>query len=68
VFGLRKFDYSFTGNQIREEVRNLLLKPDTTIAEVTYQLGFDYSQYFSRLFKKKIGVSPKEFRDSNMVH
>ncbi|WP_420493142.1 helix-turn-helix domain-containing protein [Sedimenticola hydrogenitrophicus] len=36
--------------------------------EVAYRLGFDYPQYFSRLFKKKIGLSPKAYRDENSVH
>ena len=48
-----------------DEAKNLLLQPNITVAEVAYQLGFDYPQYFSRLFKKKIGVSPKAFRDQN---
>lgn len=51
-----------------DEAKNLLLRPDLTISEVSSRLGFDYPQYFSRLFKKKIGVSPKSFRDHNGLH
>ncbi|MDV7341261.1 helix-turn-helix transcriptional regulator [Terasakiella sp. A23] len=51
-----------------DEAKNLLLQPDKTVAEVAYQLGFDYPQYFSRLFKKKIGQSPKEYREQNSLH
>lgn len=50
-----------------DEAKNMLLKPDSTVAEIAYQLGFDYPQYFSRLFKKKTGMSPKEYRDSQML-
>jgi len=45
-----------------DEAKNILLKPDKSISEVAYDLGFEYPQYFSRLFKKKEGLSPSEYR------
>ena len=51
-----------------DEAKNMLLEPGKTVSEVAYQLGFEYPQYFSRLFKKKVGVSPTMFRDNHMVH
>lgn len=33
-----------------------------TISEVAYGLGFKYPQHFTRLFKKKVGHSPNEYR------
>jgi AraC-like DNA-binding protein len=50
-----------------DEAKNMLLKPYATVAEVAYQLGFDYPQYFSRLFKKKTGMSPKEYRENHIL-
>ena len=47
-----------------DEAKNMLLEPNATISETAYQLGFEYPQYFSRLFKKKVGMSPKEFVES----
>nr|WP_320119767.1 helix-turn-helix transcriptional regulator [uncultured Marinifilum sp.] len=44
-----------------EEAKNLLLEPKSSISETAYKLGFEYPQYFSRLFKKKTGLSPKEY-------
>ncbi len=44
-----------------EEAKNLLLSPNASISETAYKLGFEYPQYFSRLFKKKIGISPKQY-------
>lgn len=44
-----------------EEAKNLLLAPNASISEIAYKLGFEYPQYFSRLFKKKTGQSPKEY-------
>ena len=44
-----------------DEAKNLLLAPNASISETAYKLGFEYPQYFSRLFKKKTGLSPKEY-------
>ncbi len=46
-----------------DEAKNILLKPNKSIAEVAYELGFEYPQYFSRLFKRKEGLSPSEYRE-----
>ncbi|MEQ9218272.1 MAG: helix-turn-helix transcriptional regulator [Cyclobacteriaceae bacterium] len=44
-----------------DEAKDLLLAPNASISETAYKLGFEYPQYFSRLFKKKVGISPKEY-------
>ncbi|RTE55435.1 AraC family transcriptional regulator [Arenibacter aquaticus] len=46
-----------------DEAKNILLDPKKTISEVAYELGFEYPPYFSRLFKKKEGISPTEYRE-----
>lgn len=46
-----------------DEAKNILLNPGITVSEVAYQLGFEYPPYFSRLFKKKEGISPTEYRE-----
>ena len=45
------------------EAKNMLLQPNLTVADVAYELGFEYPQYFSRLFKKKEGLSPTAYRE-----
>ncbi|WP_310993964.1 helix-turn-helix domain-containing protein [Aequorivita marina] len=44
-----------------DEAKSILLEPHKSVSEVAYELGFEYPQYFSRLFKKKVGISPKEY-------
>ena len=39
----------------------LLIQKKSTISEIAYQLGFEYPNYFSRLFRKVTGVSPSNF-------
>lgn len=45
-----------------DQAKNMLLKPNKSVSDVAYELGFEYPQYFSRLFKKKEGISPTEYR------
>jgi len=45
------------------EAKNLLKEGRMNIAEVSYSLGFENPTYFSRLFKKEVGISPNYFRD-----
>jgi AraC-like DNA-binding protein len=40
----------------------MLLSTDKIIKEISYELGFQSIYYFSRVFKKKLGVSPSEIR------
>ena len=48
-----------------EEAKNLLLNSNQTVSELAFSLGFEYPQYFSRLFKSKTGMTPMEFRNLN---
>lgn len=50
--------------QIRlERARELLKNTNLTIAEIAYQTGFNDPSYFTRIFTKEEGITPKEFRD-----
>ncbi|MDD6827860.1 MAG: AraC family transcriptional regulator, partial [Oscillospiraceae bacterium] len=44
--------------------QSLLENTDYTIAEIANTVGYTNPLYFSRLFHKHIGVSPKEYRKS----
>lgn len=45
-----------------EEAKNLLLNTNKSVGELAFDLGFEYPQYFSRLFKSKTGMTPVEYR------
>lgn len=46
-----------------DESRKLLKETDLKIYEISDQLGFESSFYFSKVFKKITGLSPKDFRN-----
>jgi AraC-like DNA-binding protein len=48
-----------------EQAKSFLLQTNQSVSEIAYSLGFEYPQYFSRLFKQKTGKTPLEFRSSN---
>lgn len=43
-----------------------LIKTNLKITQIASKLGFKDSYYFSRIFTKKMGVSPKKFREQRM--
>jgi YesN/AraC family two-component response regulator len=45
-----------------EEAKNILLSTNKSVGEIAYSLGFEYPQYFNKLFKQKTGKTPVEFR------
>ncbi|SFN19314.1 AraC-type DNA-binding protein [Chitinophaga sp. YR627] len=47
-----------------DKAKELLSTTDLTIAEIAYQLGFEYPQSFNKFFKKQTTVSPLDFRKS----
>lgn len=44
------------------EAKNLLKSSDNSVSETAYALGFDNPPYFSRLFKKEVGISPNQYK------
>ena len=40
----------------------LLANTQLSVSEVAYRLGFEYPQHFNRLFKRKTGITPSEYR------
>ncbi|MBD1394941.1 helix-turn-helix domain-containing protein [Mucilaginibacter glaciei] len=48
-----------------EKAKQLLLTTNLSVNETAYRLGFEYPQYFNRLFKNKTGITPATFRGNN---
>ena len=48
-----------------EEAKSTLISTNKSVGEIAYALGFDYPQYFNKLFKQKTGNTPIEFRNMN---
>ncbi len=44
------------------QAKQWLLEPQRSINQVAAQLGFQYPQHFTRMFKKITGVSPSEYK------
>ncbi len=68
----RKFE-ALTGQSVNEFVRNTRLKRaaqllslnELTVSEVTYEVGFNDPQYFSKCFSKQFGMTPSEYARRN---
>jgi AraC-like DNA-binding protein len=48
-----------------DKAKHLLLNTTHSVNEIAYNLGFNFPHYFGRLFKKKTGKTPLEFRQFN---
>lgn len=51
-------------DKLIEKAKEKLSANNLSVSEIAYELGFEYPQSFSKLFKAKSGVSPLEFRAS----
>ncbi|MFV5701052.1 helix-turn-helix domain-containing protein [Flavobacterium sp. XS2P12] len=51
-------------DKLIEKAKEILTTTSLSVSEIAYQLGFEYPQSFSKLFKSKTNVSPLEFRSS----
>lgn len=51
-------------NKLIEKAKEILTTTSLSVSEIAYQLGFEYPQSFSKLFKHKTTVSPLAFRHS----
>lgn len=59
-----------TGKSAQEYIQNKImgiskeriLDTSKSISQIAYELGFQYPQHFTRVFKKAVGMTPNEYR------
>ena len=49
-------------SKIIDVAKEKMFDGNKSVNEIAYELGFKYPQHFSRLFKKRVGRSPNEYR------
>ncbi len=49
-------------NKIIELSKERILNPTQSISQVAYDLGFQYPQHFTRMFKRIVGTTPNDYR------
>lgn len=49
-------------NYLINQSKELILDPTQSIRQVAYNLGFQYPQHFTRMFKRIMGVTPNEYK------
>ena len=59
--GITPWDYL---NRYRiKQAKELLISTDRSITSVALEVGFNDPAYFSRVFRKQVGLSPSAFRE-----
>ena len=58
---------NYINNKRLEKAKELLTISDLLVSEIAYEVGFQDSLYFTRLFKNKIGVPPSAYRTENSI-
>ncbi|MEM7593898.1 MAG: AraC family transcriptional regulator [Cyanobacteria bacterium P01_A01_bin.83] len=61
VFGTTAFGYLH--DYRLEQARQLLLENRLNVSEIACQIGFGSCSYLSKVFRKKYGVSPKQYQN-----
>lgn len=51
-------------DKLIEKAKEKLSTTELSVSEIAYELGFEHSQSFSKLFKSKTSLSPSEFRET----
>lgn len=58
----------YRAEKIIHRAANRLLGSETTLSQISEDLGFQDAFHFSRRFKQIMGVAPQEFRKQSLLH
>lgn len=53
--------HTYVETQRLKMAANMLVSSDRTLTEIAYECGFSSQSYFSYVFKRKMGVTPREY-------
>ena len=57
-----KSPQEYIQNKIIDLAKEKIMGSEMTVNQIAYELGFQYPQHFTRIFKKKVGCTPSEYR------
>ena len=57
---------TYIQNKVINIAKERILNPMYSITQVAYDLGFQYPQHFTRLFKKVTGKTPKDYKSFSL--
>jgi AraC-like DNA-binding protein len=49
-----------------EAAKDMLVNTDRPVVNIAYDLSYSETNYFSKTFKKKVGVTPTEYREQHL--
>lgn len=49
-----------------EAAKDMLINTDRPVVNIAYDLSYSETNYFSKTFKKKVGVTPTEYREQHL--
>lgn len=52
--------------RIMDIAKERVINPSLSISGIAYELGFQYPQHFTRMFKKSTGMTPVEYRNRQL--
>ena len=50
-----------------DKAKELLMKTDKSMKEICGQVGYQDPNYFSRAFKKNVGITPTEYKEGKSL-
>jgi len=57
-----KTTHEYIHLQLLEKAKMLLWSSEKSVSEIAYELGFGHPSHFNKIFKGKLGLSPKQYR------
>lgn len=57
-----KTPQEYIQTKLIDQAKELIVGTGKTVSQIAYELGFQYSQHFNRIFKKNVGYTPGEYR------